>query len=145
MAERMTESLVSLPASQVQLQMLPAVQIPLQEPDPSQQEPDPPLEIRVRRRRLTRHCFCSRHLQLLPVLGAIDFSTYREGQEAPLVPWQLVWLLDWGWFVLLGLTVVFLPDAPELQVCHPRPGYGHAPALRRHIILLVLGRCMALG
>ena len=52
----------------------------------------------------------------LPVLGAIDFWTYREGQEAPLVPWQLVWMLDWGWFMLLGLTVVFLPDAPALKV-----------------------------
>ena len=67
---------------------------------------------------------------VLPVLGAIDFATYREGQAAPLVPWHLVWLLDWGWFMLLGLTVVFLPDAPELQVCRPRPRPRCLPMLR---------------
>ena len=31
-----------------------------------------------------------------------------------MVPWAFVAYLDYGWFVLLGLTVVFLPDSPPL-------------------------------
>ena len=43
--------------------------------------------------------------------------TVRIGtaQEPP-VPWYVLWYLDWGWFALLGLAVVFLPDSPPLIV-----------------------------
>eukprot|EP00316_Scyphosphaera_apsteinii_P001484 CAMPEP_0119313216 /NCGR_PEP_ID=MMETSP1333-20130426/28290_1 /TAXON_ID=418940 /ORGANISM="Scyphosphaera apsteinii, Strain RCC1455" /LENGTH=312 /DNA_ID=CAMNT_0007318001 /DNA_START=17 /DNA_END=955 /DNA_ORIENTATION=+ len=58
------------------------------------------------------------HTFLLPVLGAIDFSTYTEGREDPPVPWYIVCYLDWGWFILLGLAVVFLPDSPPIHITY---------------------------
>ena len=68
------------------------------------------------------------------------------GQEAPLVPWQLVWMLDWGWFMLLGLTVVFLPDAPALKVHAVRPPWPCSVYTRRftlydRAILRTILRC----
>jgi len=42
--------------------------------------------------------------------------TMRGSAQTPAVPWQLLWYLDWGWFLLLGMTVIFLPDSPALEV-----------------------------
>ena len=65
----------------------------------------------------------------LAVVGAIDFNTYDYQQcpsanasvlprelceQDPLIAWQLLAYLDWGWFVLLGMTIVFLPDSPPI-------------------------------
>ena len=55
------------------------------------------------------------HSVLLLVVGVIDFAHFDPAQESPPVPWQLTAYLDWGWFLLLGLTVVFLPDSPPLR------------------------------
>ncbi len=55
------------------------------------------------------------HSVLLLVVGVIDFAHFDPAQESPQVPWQLTAYLDWGWFLLLGLTVVFLPDSPPLR------------------------------
>ena len=55
------------------------------------------------------------HSVLLLVVGVVDFAHFDPAQESPPVPWQLTAYLDWGWFLLLGLTVVFLPDSPPLR------------------------------
>ena len=48
--------------------------------------------------------------------GAMMINTTVGTAQTPPVPWQLLWYLDWGWFILLGMTVIFLPDSPPLKV-----------------------------
>ena len=48
--------------------------------------------------------------------GPMTLYTTRGTAQTPPVPWQLLWVLDWGWFALLGMTVVFLPDSPPIKV-----------------------------
>uniref|UniRef100_A0A7S1RVB9 Uncharacterized protein n=1 Tax=Alexandrium catenella TaxID=2925 RepID=A0A7S1RVB9_ALECA len=78
------------------------------------------------------------HTVLLPVVGAIDvlsfhpdlpadqIYTIRFQKPSPPVPWPVTAYLDYGWFLLLLLTIVFLPEAPPVQTlfecdaCEPR-------------------------
>ena len=51
--------------------------------------------------------------------GDIQAESYVRNigtRQTPMVPWAFVAFLDYGWFVLLGLTVVFLPDSPPLYI-----------------------------
>ena len=51
--------------------------------------------------------------------GDIQAESYVRNigtRQTPMVPWAFVAYLDYGWFVLLGLTVVFLPDSPPLYI-----------------------------
>ena len=50
--------------------------------------------------------------------GPMMINTTVGTAQTPPVPWQLLWVLDWGWFVLLGMTVIFLPDSPPLKVSY---------------------------
>ena len=50
--------------------------------------------------------------------GDVQAESYVRNigtRQTPMVPWAFVAFLDYGWFVLLGLTVVFLPDSPPLR------------------------------
>lgn len=70
------------------------------------------------------------HTVLLPVVGVIDvlnfypdlpadqLQTIRYNKPSPPVPWPLTAYLDFGWFALLMLAVVFLPDAPPLETVY---------------------------
>ena len=67
------------------------------------------------------------HTFLLPVVGVIDVLAFhpdltpeqipsiRYEYPHPPVPWPVVAYLDYGWFMLLMLTVVFLPEAPPVE------------------------------
>jgi len=67
------------------------------------------------------------HTLLLPVVGIIDVMgfgvglspdqiyTIRYVHPHPPVPWPITAYLDYGWFLLLLLTVIFLPDAPPVR------------------------------
>jgi len=67
------------------------------------------------------------HTLLLPVVGIMDVLAFHPELEAdqiytiahehphPPVPWPVTAFLDYGWFVLLLLTVIFLPDAPPVR------------------------------
>ena len=51
--------------------------------------------------------------------GDVQAESYVRNigtRQTPMVPWAFVAFLDYGWFVLLGLTVVFLPDSPPLYI-----------------------------
>ena len=51
--------------------------------------------------------------------GDVQAESYVRNigtRQTPMVPWAFVAYLDYGWFVLLGLTVVFLPDSPPLYI-----------------------------
>jgi len=44
-------------------------------------------------------------------------TLYKElCQQVPTVPWPLMALLDWGWFILLVPTTLLLPYSPALNV-----------------------------
>ncbi|CAK9111577.1 unnamed protein product [Durusdinium trenchii] len=67
------------------------------------------------------------HTFLLPVVGVIDVLSFhpdlkpeeipsiRHEFPHPPIPWPVVAYLDYGWFLLLMLTVVFLPEAPPVE------------------------------
>ncbi|CAJ1340367.1 unnamed protein product, partial [Effrenium voratum] len=67
------------------------------------------------------------HTLLLPVVGVIDvlgfhpdlspeqIPSIRYEHPEPPVPWPVTAYLDYGWFLLLLLTVLFLPDAPPVE------------------------------
>jgi len=67
------------------------------------------------------------HTLGLPVVGIIDvlgfgvglspdqIYTIRYVHPHPPVPWFITAYLDYGWFMLLLLTVIFLPDAPPVR------------------------------
>eukprot|EP00930_Biecheleria_cincta_P006819 TRINITY_DN1078_c0_g1_i3.p1 TRINITY_DN1078_c0_g1~~TRINITY_DN1078_c0_g1_i3.p1 ORF type:complete len:607 (+),score=90.48 TRINITY_DN1078_c0_g1_i3:88-1821(+) len=67
------------------------------------------------------------HTLLLPVVGIMDvlafhpelpadkIYTIRYEHPHPPVPWPITAYLDYGWFLLLLLTVIFLPDAPPVR------------------------------
>jgi hypothetical protein len=70
--------------------------------------------------------FCTVGLAVVGILDVRGFhalypenKALSEGQEPkPAVNWRICAYLDFGWFVLLGLTVVFLPDSPPLAVVY---------------------------
>ena len=66
-------------------------------------------------------CLFGLFTAVLPVLGAVNFATHKPGRVAPPIPWHVTAFFDYGWFTLLGLTVVFLPPAPALKVCQSFP------------------------
>lgn len=67
------------------------------------------------------------HTFMLPVVGTIDVLSFhpeltpdqipsiRYEYPHPPIPWPVVAYLDYGWFMLLMLTVVFLPEAPPVE------------------------------
>ncbi|CAE7252711.1 Cbr1 [Symbiodinium natans] len=67
------------------------------------------------------------HTLALPCVGVVDvlnfypdlkpeeIPTIRFEHPHPPVPWPIVAYLDYGWFILLMLTVVFLPEAPPVE------------------------------
>jgi hypothetical protein len=79
------------------------------------------------------------HTLLLPVVGIIDVLAFHPELAAdqiytiahehphPPVPWPVTAYLDYGWFLLLLLTVLFLPDAPPVRTtfnCDLAEKYG---------------------
>jgi len=54
-------------------------------------------------------------LHFHPDLPADQIYTIRYEHPQPLVPWPVCAYFDYGWFVLLLLTVVFLPDSPPVK------------------------------
>jgi len=70
------------------------------------------------------------HTFLLPLTGIIDvlgfhpdlppdqIYTIRYEKPHPPVPWPITAYLDYGWFMLLLLTIVFLPDAPPVETIY---------------------------
>ena len=67
------------------------------------------------------------HTLTLPVVGIMDVLAFHPELAAdqiytiahehphPPVPWPITACLDYGWFLLLLLTVIFLPDAPPVR------------------------------
>jgi len=54
-------------------------------------------------------------LKFHPDLTAAEIPSIRFERPHPPVPWPVVAYLDYGWFILLMLTVVFLPEAPPVE------------------------------
>lgn len=71
--------------------------------------------------------FFTAHTFLLPVAGVINVLGFGKDVPAdqihllryekphPPVPWPITAYLDYGWFLLLLLTVIFLPKAPPVK------------------------------
>ena len=64
----------------------------------------------------TDSCWTMVEFNISSALGTQLIETKVGTAQTPPVPWQLLWVLDWGWFILLGMTVIFLPDSPPLKV-----------------------------
>lgn len=79
------------------------------------------------------------HTLLLPVVGILDvlafhpelnpdqIYTIKYEHPHPPVPWPVCAWLDYGWFLLLLLTIVFLPQAPPIRTrfdCEMAEKYG---------------------
>ena len=63
-------------------------------------------------------CYEWAEVELETAYGPLVVNTTRGTAQEPPVPWYVLWYLDWGWFALLGLAVVFLPDSPALKVTY---------------------------
>ena len=50
----------------------------------------------------------------LPVLYMVAFAYYDSTGER-LIPWPIIAAFDYGWFVCLGLTTKFLPNATRIR------------------------------
>ena len=69
----------------------------------------------------TDSCWTMVEFSISSAVGTQLIETKVGTAQTPPVPWQLLWVLDWGWFILLGMTVIFLPDSPPLKVRRESP------------------------
>ena len=82
----------------------------------------------------TDSCWTMVEFNISSALGTQLIETRVGTAQTPPVPWQLLWVLDWGWFILLGMTVIFLPDSPPLKVRRAPPPRAppHSPSITEH-------------
>jgi len=64
-------------------------------------------------------CFCHALNCTVPTMPEqveiiLDDANTPYCQQEPAIPWLLLYICDYGWFVLLSVTTMFLPDAEPL-------------------------------